>query len=123
MPYVILQFIDFLYSQTISTPGGMYMKLVAFVSDYKMTVDTLDRLKPEKLGIVLVQNGVYHATMKENGKPSSLLNYSADYYVLQEDLETRGLSSANVLDNKVKVIKFGDVVDLIFNDYEKSAWL
>jgi len=99
------------------------MKLVAFVSDYKMTVDTLDRLKPEKLGIVLVQNGVYHATVKENGKPSSMLNYSADYYVLQEDLETRGLTGANVVDSKVKVITFGDVVDLIFNDYEKSAWL
>lgn len=99
------------------------MKLVAFVSDYKMTVDTLDRLKPEKLGIVLVQNGVYHATTKENGKPSSLLNYSADYYVLQEDLETRGLSGANVVDGKVKVIKFGDIVDLMFNEYDKSAWL
>lgn len=99
------------------------MKLVAFVSDYKMTVNTLDRLKPEKLGIVLVQNGVYHATTKENGKPSSLLDYSADYYVLQEDLETRGLTSANVIDSKVKVVTYGDVVDLIFNDYEKTAWL
>ena len=99
------------------------MKLVAFVSDYKMTVDTLDRLKPEKLGIILVQNGVYHATTKENGKPSSMLNYSADYYVLQEDLETRGLSGANVLDSKVKVIKFGDIVDLMFNEYDKTAWL
>jgi sulfur relay protein TusB/DsrH len=99
------------------------MKLVTFVSDYRMTVDTLDRLKPEKLGIILVQNGVYHATTKENGNPSSLLNYSADYYVLQEDLETRGLTASDVVDDKVKVITFGDVVDLIFNDYEKSAWL
>lgn len=99
------------------------MKLVAFVSDYKMSVNTLDRLKPEKLGIVLVQNGVYHATSKENGKPSSLLDYSADYYVLQEDLETRGLTGSNVIDDKVKVITYGDVVDLIFNDYEKTAWL
>ena len=99
------------------------MKLVAFVSDYKMTVDTLDRLKPEKLGIVLVQNGVYHATTKENGKASSMLNYPADYYVLQEDLETRGLSGANVIDSKVKVIKFGDIVDLMFNEYDKTAWL
>lgn len=99
------------------------MKLAAFVSDYNMTVNTLDRLKPEKLGIVFVQNGVYHATMKENGNASSLLNYSADYYVLQEDLETRGLTSADVIDSKVKVINFGDVVDLVFNDYEKTAWL
>jgi sulfur relay protein TusB/DsrH len=99
------------------------MKLVTFVSDYKMTVDTLDRLKPEKLGIVLVQNGVYHATIKEKGNPSPMLNYSADYYVLQEDLETRGLTAANVIDSKVKVINFGDIVDLLFNDYDKSAWL
>ena len=98
------------------------MKLVAFVSDYRMTVDTLDRLKPEKLGIILVQNGVYHATTKENGNASSLLNYSADYYVLQDDLETRGLTASDV-DGKVKVISFGDIVDLIFNDYDKSAWL
>ncbi|HDH06324.1 MAG TPA: hypothetical protein ENH01_11590 [Nitrospirae bacterium] len=98
------------------------MKLVAFVSDYRMPVDTLDRLKPEKLGIILVQNGVYHATTKENGNPSSLLNYSADYFVLQEDLETRGYTSSDV-DSKVKVISLGDVVDLIFNDYEKTAWL
>jgi sulfur relay protein TusB/DsrH len=99
------------------------MKLVAFVSDYKMTVDTLERMKPEKLGIVLVQNGVYHATTKENGNPSPLLNYSADYYVLQEDLETRGLTGDNIVDAKVKVINFGDIVDLMFNDYDKSAWL
>ena len=99
------------------------MKLVTFVSDYRMTVDTLDRLKPEKLGIVFVQNGVYHATTKEKGSPSSLLNYSAEYYVLQEDLETRGLTGAHVIDKKVKVIKYGDIVDLIFNDYDKTAWL
>lgn len=99
------------------------MKLVAFVSDYKMTVDTLDRLKPEKLGIILCQNGVYHATAKENGNASALLNYSAEYYVMKEDLETRGLSAENIVDNKVKVITFGDVVDLMFNDYDKTAWL
>ena len=99
------------------------MKLVAFVSDYKMTADTLDRLKPEKLGIVLVQNGVYHATMKDGGNASSMLDYSADYYVLQEDLETRGLTGDDVVDGKVKVITYGDVVDLMFNEYEKSAWI
>ncbi len=99
------------------------MKLAAFVSDYKNVPDTLDRLKAEKLGIILVQNGVYHATVKEGGNASSMLNISADYYVLQEDLETRGLSSDNVLDAKVKVINFGDIVDLMFNDYDKTAWI
>ena len=98
------------------------MKLAVFVSDYRLSVDTLERLKPEKMGIILVQNGVYHAAVKEGGKASSVLDYSADYYALQEDLDTRGID-ASKLDGKVKVVTFGDVVDLIFNDYEKTAWL
>ena len=98
------------------------MKLAAFVSDYRNTVTTFDRLKAEKLGIILVQNGVYHATVKEEGSASALLNNSADFYVLQEDLETRGYTSSDV-DSKVKVITIGDVVDLIFNEYEKTAWI
>ena len=98
------------------------MKLAAFVSDYRMTVDTLERLKPEKLGIILVGNGVYHATIKENGSASLLLNTAADFYALSEDLETRGPSSSSV-DSKVKVVTYGDVVDLIFNDYDKTAWI
>jgi sulfur relay protein TusB/DsrH len=98
------------------------MKLAAFVSDYRLSVDSLERLKPEKLGIILVQNGVYHASIKENGSASTLLNYSADYYALQEDLDTRGIDASKI-DGKVKVINLGDVVDLIFNDYEKTAWL
>jgi len=98
------------------------MKVAVFVSDYRIAVDTLERLKPEKLGIILVGNGVYHATVKEKGTPSSLLKKSADFYALSEDLETRGLNSANV-DSKVKVVTYGDVVDLIFNEYDKTAWL
>ncbi len=98
------------------------MKLAVFVSDYKITVDTLERLKPEKLGIVLVGNGVYHATVKEKGKSSSILNTAADFYVLKEDLETRGCKAESV-DSKVKSVTYSDLVDLIFNDYEKTAWL
>lgn len=98
------------------------MKLGVFVSDYRMTVDTLDRLKAEKLGIILVGNGIYHAVMRENGKPSSMLERSSNLYVLSEDLETRGISSKDV-DGRVKAITYADLVDLIFNDYEKLAWL
>lgn len=98
------------------------MKLAAFVSDYRLSVDSLERLKPEKLGVILVQNGVYHASIKENGNASPLLGYSADYYALQEDLETRGIDTSKI-DGKVKIINLGDVVDLVFNDYEKTAWL
>ncbi len=98
------------------------MKLAVFVSDYRNTVDTLERLRAEKLGIIFVQNGVYHAATKENGNPSPLLKNSADFYALSEDLETRGLSSSDV-DSKVKIVTYNDIVDLIFNDYEKTAWL
>jgi len=98
------------------------MRLAVFVSDLRNTVDTLERLKAEKLGIILVGNGVYHASVRENGKPSPLLDKPASFYVLSEDLETRGISASEV-DNRVKVVNYGDVVDLIFNEYEKLAWL
>jgi len=98
------------------------MKLAVFVSDYRINVDTLDRLSPEKLGIILVENGVFHATVKEKGTASPLLKKSANFYALADDLETRGLGSA-AIDKNVKVVSFGDIVDLIFNEYEKTAWL
>jgi sulfur relay protein TusB/DsrH len=94
------------------------MKLGVFVSDYSMAADTLDRLKAEKLGIILVENGVYHATVK--GSP--VLKKSSNVYALSEDLQTRGLSEGDV-DKGVKVITYGGLVDVIFNEYEKLAWL
>lgn len=98
------------------------MKLGVFVNDYKSTVELVDRLKADKLGIIFIQNGVFHATLKENGKASSILDKTANFYVLSEDLATRGLSNTDV-DSRVKVVTYGDVVDLIFNDYEKLAWV
>ena len=98
------------------------MKLGVFVNDYKGTVETIERLQADKLGIIFVQNGVYHATLKENGIASSLLDKKANFYVLSEDLATRGLHESHV-DKRVKVVNYGDVVDLIFNEYEKLAWI
>lgn len=98
------------------------MKLGVLVSDYKLTVDTLDRLKAEKLGIILVLNGVYHASLKENGKSSSVLDKTSNLYALSEDLQTRGIKDSDV-DKRVKVVNYGELVDLMFNEYEKLAWL
>jgi sulfur relay protein TusB/DsrH len=99
------------------------MKLALFLSDLRRTEDTYERLKAEKLGVILVENGIYHAVMKEGGKDSPVLSKAgANFYVLAEDLETRGFTSAQV-NPKVKVVSYGDVVDLIMNDYEKTAWL
>ena len=98
------------------------MKVGAFISEYRLTVDTLDRLKSDHLGIFLVQNGVYHATVKEAGKASPILEKSSKIYALKDDLETRGFAADSV-DKRVKVIGYGDIVDLIFNEYPKLAWL
>ena len=98
------------------------MKLGVFINDYKSIVETVDRLTAEKLGFIFVQNGVFHATLKENGKSSPLLDRTSNLYVLAEDIATRGLTEADV-DKRVKVVTYSDVVDLIFNDYEKVIWL
>ena len=99
------------------------MKLAVFLSDWKRTEESLERLKAEKLGVVLVENGIYHAVVKEQGKDSPVLSKAgASFYVLSDDLEMRGFTAANV-NSKVKVIGYGDIVDLIMNDYEKTAWL
>jgi sulfur relay protein TusB/DsrH len=98
------------------------MNLGVFVSDYTICNDTMDRVKADKLGVILVANGVYHATVKQGGSASALLDKASSLYVLSEDLQTRGIPEADV-DGRVKVVNYGDVVDLIFNDYEKIAWL
>lgn len=98
------------------------MKMGVFINDYKGVPETVDRLTADKLGFIFVQNGVFHTTLKENGKSSPLLDKTANLYVLAEDIATRGLTEAEV-DKRVKVVTYSDVVDLIFNDYEKLAWI
>ncbi len=99
------------------------MKLAAFLSDWRRTEDSLERIKADKLGVILVGNGIYHAVVKEGGKDSPVLSKAgATFYALSDDLETRGYTAANV-NSKVKVVSYGDIVDLIMSEYEKTAWL
>lgn len=98
------------------------MNLGVFVSDYTLTTDTLERITADKLGIILVLNGVYHAMVKENGKASPVLEKSSNLYALSEDLQSRGIAESAV-DSRVKVVNYSDLVDVIMNDYEKLAWL
>lgn len=98
------------------------MKLGVLMSDFKTGADVIDRLTAEKLGIIFVGNGVYHAAVKEKGKSSSVLDKSPNLYVLTEDLESRGFTAAN-LDSRVKSVTYSDLVDVIFNDYEKIIWI
>ncbi len=99
------------------------MKIAVFLSDWRRTEDSFERIKADKLGVILVGNGIYHAVVKENGKDSPVLSKAgATFYALSDDLETRGYTAANV-NSKVKIIGYGDIVDLVMNDYEKTAWL
>ena len=99
------------------------MKVAVFLSDWRRTEDTFERMKADKMGVILVGNGIYHAVVKENGNDSPVLSKAgASFYVLSDDLVIRGFTSAQV-NPKVKVIEYGDIVDLIMNDYEKTAWL
>ncbi len=98
------------------------MKLGVLVSEFRNMDDTLSRLKTDKLGVILVGNGVYHAAVNEGGKKSSILEKSPHLYVLSEDLQSRGFSDAD-LDGRVKSITYDDLVDLIFTEYEKVIWI
>jgi sulfur relay protein TusB/DsrH len=99
------------------------MKLGIFVSELRENESLLDRLKGEKVGLFLVENGVYHAVIKENGNTSPVIQkQEADYYVLTEDLQTRGLTASEVANN-VNVVTYDDLVDLMMNDYDKLIWL
>jgi sulfur relay protein TusB/DsrH len=99
------------------------MKLAIFLSDWRRTEESFERMKADKMGVILVGNGIYHAVVKENGKDSPVLSKAgANYFVLADDLTTRGFTEAQV-NSKVKIVTYSDIVDLIMNDYEKTAWL
>ncbi len=98
------------------------MKLGVLVSDFRNMDDTLSRLKADTLGIIFVSNGVYHAKVTEKGKQSPLLEKSPRLYALTEDIQTRGFSE-NEIDSRVKSVTYNDLVDLIFNEYEKIIWI
>jgi sulfur relay protein TusB/DsrH len=99
------------------------MKLALFLSDWRRTEDSFERIKADKMGVILVGNGVYHAVIKENGKESPVLSKTgASFYVLSDDLTTRGYTAENV-NSKVKVVSYGDIADLVMNEYEKTAWI
>jgi hypothetical protein len=37
------------------------MKLAVFLSDWRRSEDSFERIKADKLGVILVENGIYHA--------------------------------------------------------------
>ena len=98
------------------------MSLGLFVSDYTLANDTLDRLASDGMGLFLVLNGVYHASIKEGGAASPLLEKTSELYALSEDLKARGIDEST-LDSRVKVVDYAGLVDVVFDKFDKLAWL
>lgn len=99
------------------------MKLGLFISDFEPDLQTLERLKIEKLGIFLVSDGIYNAFIKTNGAPSKVMEKKgAEYYALRTDFETRGFKEDKIL-KRVKPVDYDELVDLMMERYEKLAWL
>ena len=98
------------------------MGMGIFVSDYALTNDTIDLMAGDGAGIFLVANGVYHATVKEGGNASALLEKGGELYALGEDIKTRGIDESKV-DSRVKVVDYAGLVDVVFDKYEKIVWL
>lgn len=98
------------------------MKVLILMSNLRTGAEIVERLSGDGVGIVFVGNGVYHAALKEGGRPSPLVSTNARLYVLLEDLESRGFSVGQ-LPADVKPVTYDDLVDLLFNEYEKTMWL
>ncbi|GBE55718.1 MAG TPA: hypothetical protein ENH28_02025 [Euryarchaeota archaeon] len=97
------------------------MKLGIFVSDFRYDVKTLDKVKADEIGIFLVQDGVYNAVLKENGKSSDILE-KGKVFALGDDIKFRGFKEDQV-DERAEVVSYEDIVDLMMNNYEKLIWL
>ena len=79
------------------------------MSDYRVGSDVIDRLTAEKLGIIFVGNGVYHAAAKEAGKTSSILEKKANLYVLTEDLEEQRFYHCKFGQSGKSIVAFPDI--------------
>lgn len=98
------------------------MKVGVFVSDYSLNSDAIELVKDSGMGIIFVLNGVYHASIKENGNASALLGMTPRLYALKEDILTRGIKESDI-DGRVKLVDYGEAVDLIFDEFEKIIWV
>ncbi|KWT83681.1 MAG: sulfurtransferase complex subunit TusB [Nitrospirota bacterium] len=98
------------------------MKVGVFLSEHTKSNDTLDRLSAGSFDLVLVQNAVYSAALKENGQKSPVLGKGAKVYALSEDLVSRGIEPSQV-DSGVTVVDYDGLVDIIFNEFGKTIWL
>ena len=51
-----------------------------------------------------------------------MLDKASELYALSEDLKTRGIDEST-LDSRVKVVDYAGLVDVVFDKFDKLAWL
>ncbi|NOZ53220.1 MAG: sulfurtransferase complex subunit TusB [Gammaproteobacteria bacterium] len=87
------------------------------------TLDSCLRLAAKGSSVLLIEDGVYGA-IKGTEKSDLVTNAmsSIAFYVLGPDLQARGVSSDKLISG-IKIVGYGDFVDLVAQHSATQAWL
>ena len=87
------------------------------------TLESCIRLAAKGSSVLLMEDGVYGA-MKGTSKSDLIDNAKGDvsFYALGPDLDARGISKDKLIDG-IKVVGYGDFVDLVAEHSASQAWL
>ena len=88
----------------------------------KPSLSSALRFAPAQSGILLLEDGVYAATVGTVWE--TLINQHTDktFYVLQEDLQARGLVNKH-LNEHIQLVDYAGFVDLVVAYTKVQAWL
>ncbi len=93
------------------------MAFAIFIHSLNFDREIFDRLEIEDLRIVLVQDGVYHATIED----SPVFKKKAKVYILEEDMVARGIKKEDIKKD-VEIVNYSKLVDLIMQEFDKVVW-
>ncbi len=93
------------------------MTFAILIHSLNFDPEIFERLNLEDMRIVLVQDGVYHATIEN----SPIFNKNAKIYVLEEDLIARGIKKEEIKKD-IEIINYSKLVDLIMQEFDKIVW-
>ncbi|WP_130832229.1 sulfurtransferase complex subunit TusB [[Erwinia] mediterraneensis] len=88
-------------------------------SPWQCDTDTLLRMLSTGDDLLLLQDGVLGA-LTDSNMLEKLLAAPATLWVLQEDVEARGLSAQ--ISSKVRLVDYTDFVDLTAKHQQQMAW-
>ncbi|MGD8570206.1 MAG: sulfurtransferase complex subunit TusB [Gammaproteobacteria bacterium] len=89
----------------------------------KNSLESCLRLAVKGSSVLLIEDGVYGA-MKGTSKSGLIDDTKGDItiYALGPDLDARGISKDKIIDG-IKVVDYGDFVDLVAEHSASQAWL